>query len=319
MEPDTSVTICGIRMKNPVMAASGTFGYGREYGEVFDLSKMGAIVVKGTTLKPRMGNPPPRLAETPCGLLNSVGLENPGIDVFIERELPYLRGLGVPVIVNVAGETPEEYAEVSKRLDKAPGVAALEVNVSCPNVKKGGMAFGTDPEALKEVISSVRRSTSLPLITKLSPNVSDIGFLARVATNAGSDAISLINTLLGMAIDVNTMKPVLGAVFGGLSGPAVKPVALRMVWEVSSAVRVPVIGMGGITSGTDAVEFLLAGASAVAVGSATLVRPDACLEVVRGIWEFMKEKGVMTVGELVGAAKRKVDSGAGCPRGTRDF
>jgi dihydroorotate dehydrogenase (NAD+) catalytic subunit len=316
MKPDLKTAICGIDMKNPVMVASGTFGYAREYGEHLCLSNLGAIVVKGTTLRCRPGNPPPRLAETPCGVLNSVGLENPGIDAFIKNELPYLLGLEIPIIANIAGESVNEYVEVARRLEGLPGVAAVEINVSCPNISAGGLAFGKNADTLKSVVSGVRKVVSLPVITKLTPNVSDIAVLASAAVDAGSDAVSLVNTFLGMAIDIHEKRPVLSTVFGGLSGPAIKPIALRMVWEVSSAVNVPVIGMGGIMTAEDAIEFLMAGASAVAVGSATLVRPNASLDVINGIQEFMIKKGVLKVSELVGAAKRKVDSGTGCSRRT---
>jgi len=299
---DLSVDLAGIRMKNPVMTASGTFGYGREYAELVDLTALGAIVVKGTSLEPWDGNPPPRTVETASGMLNSVGLENPGVEHFLRADLPWLRSFGTPVIVNVVGRTVEEYAEVARRLDGAPGVSGLEANVSCPNVKEGGLAFGADPRAVEAVVRAMKRVTSLPIIVKLTPNVTDVTLTARAAEAAGADAVSLVNTLVGMAIDVEGCRPVLARGVGGLSGPAIKPVALAMVYRVASAVTVPVVGMGGIWTGTDAVEFLMAGAMAVAVGTATLVDPKRPLAVVAEVAEFMAAHGYSRVPELVGRA-----------------
>lgn len=297
------VNLAGIHLANPVLVASGTFGYGREMARWFDLRLVGGIVTKGTTLSPRAGNPPPRIAEAPAGLLNSIGLENPGVEAVIREEIPFLRQFGVPVIVNIAGETVEEYARLAAELDGVEGVSALEVNVSCPNVRAGGMAFGTDPAATAAVVEAVRRTTSLPVIVKLTPNVTDIVAIARAAERAGADALTLINTLKGMAIDIRGRRPLLGAVTGGLSGPALKPVALRMVWEVAAAVDLPIVGCGGITSGRDAVEFLLAGATAVAVGSVTLVDPLAAPRIVRETALCLAEEGFASVCEAVGLAR----------------
>ncbi|MCL6580852.1 MAG: dihydroorotate dehydrogenase [Firmicutes bacterium] len=299
---DLSVDLAGVRMKNPVMTASGTFGYGREYAGLVDLAALGAIVVKGTSLEPWDGNPPPRTVETASGMLNSIGLENPGVEHFLREDLPWLRSFGTPVIVNVVGRTVEEYAEVARRLDGAPGVSGLEANVSCPNVKEGGLAFGADPRAVEAVVRAMKRATSLPLIVKLTPNVTDVTLTARAAEAAGADAVSLVNTLVGMAIDVETCRPVLARGVGGLSGPAIKPVALAMVYRVAAAVTVPVVGMGGIWTGTDAVEFLMAGATAVAVGTATLVDPRRPLAVAAEVAEFMAGHGYSRVPELVGRA-----------------
>lgn len=294
-----AVDIAGIKMKTPVMTASGTFGFGLEYGDFVNLNKVGAIVVKGTTLAPRAGNAGRRIAETPAGMMNCIGLENPGVDEFLTATLPRLAGIDAPIIVNVAGFSLEEFVTLAERLS-VPGVAALELNVSCPNVKKGGIHFGTDCVSAATVVRAVKKVTCLPVITKLSPNVTDIVEMAKVVEDAGSDAISLINTLLGMAIDSRSWRPVLGNVTGGLSGPAVKPVAIRMVWQVARAVKCPVIGMGGITTATDAVEFLLAGASAVAIGTANFVNPRASVEVAEGIRDYLVERGLKQVGELVG-------------------
>jgi dihydroorotate dehydrogenase (NAD+) catalytic subunit len=298
------VNIGGIAMNNPVTVASGTFGWGTEYQDFFDPAQLGALVMKGTTLHPRAGNPGVRIVETPSGMLNSIGLENPGVHAFKRDILPNIVNLGVPIIVNIAGDTAEEYAEVAWELSQAKGVAGIEVNVSCPNVKKGGMAFGTDPQALKEVVASVRNHTSLPVIVKLSPNVTDIVTMAKIAVEAGADALSIINTLLGMSIDIYRRKPVLGNIMGGLSGPAIKPVAVRMVWQISSAVDVPIIGMGGITTSQDALEFILAGATAVAVGTGNFVNPSATMDVLIGIREYMSCHKVTDINELIGAAKR---------------
>ncbi len=294
-----AVDIAGIRMKTPVMTASGTFGSGPEYADFVDLNKIGAIVVKGTTLAPRDGNKRRRIAETPAGMLNCIGLENPGVDEFVGRILPGLARYDVPVIVNIAGFTVDEFAELAARLS-VPGVAGLELNISCPNVKEGGIAWGTDCQNTAAVVRAVRRNTKLPVITKLSPNVTDITGIAKAAEDAGSDAISLINTLLGMAIDIHKWRPVLGNVTGGLSGPAVKPVALRMVWQVARAVKCPVIGLGGIMTAQDAIEFLLAGASAVAVGTANFVNPRASVEIADGIRDYLVERGLKSVRDLVG-------------------
>ena len=303
VEPDLSVEVAGIRLKNPVMTASGTFGYGREYSGCVDLNALGAVVVKGTSLHPWPGNPPPRVVETPAGMLNAIGLENPGVDCLIRDHLPWLRNFDVPVIINVAGKTVAEYAEVARRLDGEPGVAGLELNVSCPNVKEGGLAFGTDPLMIQEVTRAVRRVTRLPLIVKLSPNVTSITEMARAAEDAGADALSLINALLGMAIDIRKRRPVLGNVVGGLSGPAVKPVALRMVWQVAEATRLPIVGLGGIMTAEDALEFIMAGATAVAVGTASFVNPGATAEVVDGLRRFLIENGIRRVHDLMGAAR----------------
>jgi len=297
---DLMVDIGGIKMKNPVTTASGTFNFGQEYASYLDLNRLGAIVVKGTTLLPKEGNPPPRLVETPAGLLNAIGLQNPGVDHFLREDLPYLGQYDLPVIVNISGNTVEEYVELTKILDNAPGIAGIEVNISCPNVKKGGLAFGTKPEMAAEVTKAIRQATNLPLIVKLSPNVGDITEIARSVEDAGADALSLINTLLGMAVDLKTRKPKLGNIMGGLSGPAVKPIALRMVWQVSRAVNIPIIGMGGIMTAEDALEFILAGASAVAVGTANFINPRACEEIIQGIEEYLNEKRINSISELIG-------------------
>lgn len=299
---DIGVNIAGIKMKTPVMTGSGTFGFGLEFGDLLDLNKVGAIVVKGTTLLPCPGNKGVRIAETPAGMLNSIGLENPGADYFINSLLPKLAIYDTPIIVNIAGKTIEEYGELALRLN-ASELAGIEVNISCPNVKQGGIAFGTVPESAAAVIKEVKRNNKLPVIAKLSPNVTDIVEMAQAVEEAGADAISLVNTLLGMAIDINSWKPVLGNVVGGLSGPAIKPVALRMVWQVSSAVKVPVIGMGGIMSAEDAIEFLLAGASAVSVGTANFVNPRASVEIAEGIESYLQQRGLLKITEIVGKLK----------------
>ena len=293
----------GLRLKNPVMTASGTFGYGTEYAELFDLGRLGAIVCKGTTLRARRGNPQPRLVETAAGLLNSVGLENIGVRALIREKAPLWAGWNVPVIVNIAGESVGEYARIAAMLDGVPGVSALEVNVSCPNVSRGGMAFGTSPRAAAGVTAAVRRATRLPVIVKLTPNVTDIAAVARAVAGAGADAVTLINTLTGMAIDIQRRRPLLGNVVGGLSGPAIKPVALYMVYEVARAVEVPIIGCGGIASAEDAIEFIMAGASAVQVGSAIFARPRAPIEVLEGLERFIEGQGIKRLADLIGAAR----------------
>ncbi|MGB9586991.1 MAG: dihydroorotate dehydrogenase [Armatimonadota bacterium] len=300
-----AVQIAGIQMKNPVMVASGTFGFGIEYSDFVDLNELGAIVTKGTSLDPWSGNPPDRIAETPAGMLNAIGLQNDGVDSLINDKLPWLRHFSVPVIVNIVGRTVGEYAEVARRLDGITGVSGLEINVSCPNVKEGGISFGTDCSMIAEVIEAVRKATQLPIIPKLSPNVTDIVSMARACVSAGADAVSLINTLLGTAIDAETRTFRLGNVTGGLSGPAIKPVALRMVWEVAKAVNVPVIGIGGIMTAEDAVEFLLAGATAVQVGTANFVNPRASIEIVQGIDSYLTRHGFESVREIIGAVRTK--------------
>ncbi len=294
----------GLRLKNPVMAASGTFGYGTEYADLVPIGRLGAVVCKGTTLKPRPGNPTPRIAETPAGMLNSIGLQNIGVEALIREKAPIWAAWDVPVIVNIAGETVGEFAELAARLDGVPGVAGLEVNISCPNVETG-LEFGTDPAAAAAVTAAVRKATSLPVIVKLTPNVGDIVAVARAVEAAGADAVSLINTLLGMAIDIRTRRPVLGAGFGGLSGPAIKPVALRMVYEVAGAVEIPVIGIGGITTAADALEFLLAGATAVQVGTACFANPRAPIEILDGIAAYLMAAGIADIREVIGAARRE--------------
>jgi len=296
--------LCSIRMKTPVMVASGTFGFGKEYSDFVNLSDLGAIVTKGTSLEPWEGNPPDRIAETPAGMLNAIGLQNDGVDSLINEKLPWLRQFDVPVIVNIIGKTVDEYAEIARRLDGVDGVAGLEVNISCPNVKHGGIAFGIDPKMTETVVGAVRKATSLPVIPKLSPNVTDIVLMARICVEAGADAISLINTLLGTAIDAETRSFKLANITGGLSGPAIKPVALRMVWQVAQAVDVPIIGIGGIMTAEDAVEFFLAGADAIQVGTANFVNPEAAIEITAGLDEYLARHGFGHISEIVGMAKR---------------
>jgi dihydroorotate dehydrogenase (NAD+) catalytic subunit len=298
--PDLSVNIAGIKLKNPVLTASGTFGYGEEFAEFLDLNKLGGVIVKGISLKPIAGNPPPRIWETPSGMLNAIGLENPGVDVFLSEKLPFLRKFDTAVIVNIFGFSLEEYVLVAERLDGAQGIAGIEVNISCPNVKAGGMAFGTDVRTTFGLLSAIRKKTKLPLIAKLSPNVTDVTEFASVARDAGCNGLSLINTLLGMAIDVRCRRPRLANCTGGLSGPAIRPVAVRMVWQVAKKVPLPIIGMGGIVTGEDALEFILAGASAVAVGTANFMNPLATLEVLSGIENVMAEQGVGNIKDLIG-------------------
>ncbi len=298
------VNVAGIRMRTPVMVASGTFGYGSEYVDFVDLNQLGAIVVKGITSEPWPGNPMQRIIETPSGMLNAIGLQNVGVDGFISEKLPYLREFDVPVVVNVCGETLEEYCEVTEKLDAAEGVAAIELNISCPNLDCGGMSFGVDSQLAGELVNNVRARTGLPLLVKLSPNVTDIAEIARAIEDAGADGLSVINTLLGMAIDAETRRPQLANLTGGLSGPAIKPIALRMVWQVYNAVKIPIVGMGGIMTGEDAVEFFIAGASAVAVGTANFVNPRASLDVTDGIREYLESQGFDSVKELVGSLEQ---------------
>jgi dihydroorotate dehydrogenase (NAD+) catalytic subunit len=286
------------------MTASGTFGYGTEYGHVFDIHGLGAIVCKGTTLEPREGNPQPRVAETACGLLNSIGLQNIGVDALIREKAPIWASWRVPVIVNIAGETINDYAKVASKLEGVAGVSAIEVNISCPNLKAGGAEFGAEPKSAASVVAAVKAATSLPVLVKLTPNTSDIVKVAVAVAEAGADAVSLINTIRGMAIDIAGRRPLLGNITGGLSGPAIKPVALYMVYEVAGAVAIPVIGCGGITTANDAIEFIMAGASAIQVGTANLTNPRAPLEVLEGIEEFLRKEGISSLAELIGAARR---------------
>jgi dihydroorotate dehydrogenase (NAD+) catalytic subunit len=283
------------------MTASGTFGYGREYAELVDLDRLGAIVVKGLSLTPTPGNPPPRIAETPSGMLNAIGLENVGLDAFLRDKLPYLRTRRTPVVVNIYGKTEAEYAELAERLDGAPGVAALEVNISCPNVKAGGVAFGVRAPAAAALVAEVRKRTRLPLMVKLSPNVTDVAEIARAVEGAGADILSLINTVTGMAIDIQTRRSRIANQTGGLSGPAIRPIALRMVWQVARVATVPVVGLGGILTASDALEFLIAGASAVQVGTANFVNPRAALEIIEGISAYMAATGCAAMDELIGS------------------
>lgn len=306
---DTSVRIApdnprSLFLSNPVITASGTFGYGTEDTHLFDVQQLGAIVCKGTTLKPRTGNPQPRLTETPSGMLNAIGLENIGIDALIKEKAPLWKEWQVPVIVNIAGESIEEYAEIAGKLDKVEGISGIEVNISCPNVQAGGAEFGVHPGTASAVTAAVRKATSLPVIVKLTPNTAEIKAIALAVTEAGADALTLINTLKGMAIDIYSRKPVLGNITGGLSGPAIKPVALYMVFEVSKLVDIPVIGCGGIASATDAIEFIMAGASAVQVGTAGFNNPRSPVEIINGIEEFMIEKGIDSISDIVGVATR---------------
>lgn len=296
-----AVDIAGLKMQTPVTTGSGTFGFGLEFCDFLDLEKVGAVTVKGTSLHPALGNKGQRAVETPAGMLNCIGLENPGCDYFLEHTLPELRKYDVPVIVNIYGHSPEEYGEVAKKLD-VDGVDALEINISCPNVKEGGIVFGTCPEAAAEVIKQVKSNTSKMVITKLSPNVTDIVAMAKAAEAAGTDAISLINTLIGTKIDIERQKPVLGNVIGGLSGPAVKPVAVRMCYQVAQAVNVPIIGMGGIMNAEDAIEFMLAGASAVAVGTANFVHPDIAETIAHGMLAYLDRHNVQNITEIIGLA-----------------
>lgn len=298
-----AVDFAGLSLKNPILTASGTFGYGREFAELYDLSLLGGVVVKGTTAEPRKGNGVPRIAETPAGLLNSVGLQNPGIDRVIESELPFLRTFDTACIVNIAGHSVEDYRIVSEKLAAVAGVDAVEVNISCPNVASGGMSFGTDPAVAAAVTQAVRAVWQGPLIVKLTPNVTDIVCIAKAVEDAGADALSLINTLQGMAIDIRSRRPILANTMGGLSGPAVKPVALRMVYQVARAVQIPVIGLGGIGSATDVVEFLLAGASAVQVGSANFQNPYICPQIIEELEQWLEKEGIADIRELIGALR----------------
>lgn len=300
---DMKVTLAGMTMKNPVCVASGTYGFGREYGEFYDLSELGGICAKGLTLHGREGNPAPRIAETPMGILNSVGLQNPGVDAFIASELPFLRQYDVKVIANISGNTPEEYGIMCKKLSEA-GVDMIEVNISCPNVKAGGLAYGTRPELAAEVTREAKaHAGKVPVMVKLSPNVTDITEIARAVEDGGADAVSLINTLRGMRIDVNTHRPILKMNTGGLSGPAVLPVAVRMVWEVSQAVKLPILGMGGVSKGEDAAQLMLAGATAVAVGTAMFADPFTPIKVRDELAQIAARQGMSSVSQLTGGVK----------------
>ena len=299
--PALAVRVGAIEMKNPVITASGTFGYGVEFSKLIDLERLGAIIVKGLSLKPAPGNPPPRIVETASGMLNAIGLENIGIDAFVNDKLPELMACKTPIITNIYGKTIEEYTELARRIDAIEGIAGIEVNISCPNVKAGGVAFGIDPEAAGKVIASVRKKTCKTVIAKLSPNVTSVSAIAVSVAANGADAVSLINTLTGMAIDVKTRRPRLGNITGGLSGPAIKPIALRMVWEVARAVKIPVIGIGGIMTAEDALEFLIAGATAVQIGTASFVNPSAAIEIINGLSDYVRQNEFSNVGLLTGS------------------
>ena len=298
-----SVQIGKLKLQNPVTVASGTFGYGVEYAQLLDLNQLGAVVVKGIRLAPVRGNATPRTVEVASGLINAIGLQGPGVDGFIQKYWPFLKTLEVPTIINIWGTTVEEYAEVARRFDALGGVGALELNVSCPNLKEGGAQFGTDVKLLGQVVAACRKATTLPLITKLSPNVVRIGPYAKAAEEAGSDALSITNSFPAMAIDIETRRPRLANVTGGLTGPCIKPIAIKLVWEAAKAVKIPIIGMGGIQNAADAIEFLMAGATAVAVGTANFYEPQTALQVIEGIREFMQRNGIADVRALVGAVQ----------------
>lgn len=300
--PDMKVNLAGVELKNPIVVASGTFGFGREYAQFYNLGELGGICAKGLTLHRREGNPAPRIAETPMGILNSVGLQNPGVDAFIEHELPFMRQYDTKIIANISGNTPEEYGIMCEKLSAA-GVDMIEVNISCPNVKAGGLAYGTRPELAAEVTEMAKKHSTVPVMVKLSPNVTDITEIARAVEAAGADALSLINTLRGMRIDINTRRPVLKMNTGGMSGPAVLPVAVRMVWEVANAVKVPILGMGGVSKGEDAAQMMLAGATAVAVGTACIADPFAPVAVRDGLAAICEKQGLASVAELTGGVK----------------
>ena len=305
-KPNLEVEIAGTKLKNPIMTASGTFGYGQEYEPFVDLNRLGAIILKGITLKPKKGNLPPRIIETPSGILNAIGLQNVGVEVLIKEKLPYLQKFNTPVIINISGDTIEEYVKLAIRLGEASQelrIVGLEVNISCPNVKKGGVAWGTDAKATYKVVSSIRKITTLPLIVKLTPNVTDIKAIAQAAEEAGADALSLINTLVGMAIDIDSRRPKLANISGGLSGPAVKPVALWMVWQVFQTVNIPIIGIGGIMKVEDALEFIIAGARAIQIGTANLVNPQVTMEIIEGMEKYLAENNIKDINELVGSIK----------------
>ncbi|MGD9232920.1 MAG: dihydroorotate dehydrogenase [Desulfobacterales bacterium] len=302
-KPQMRVNIGGIEIKNPVMTASGTFGYASEFDELMDLNRLGAIVVKGLSLEPSKGNPPPRIVETPCGMLNAIGLENVGLAAFVKKKLPFLRRLDTPIFVNVYGKSTEEYAELAARLEDIDGVSGIEVNISCPNVKSGGIAFGAYPESAAEVIRAIRKKITKPLMVKLSPNVTDITEIAKSVEAEGADSISLINTITGMAIDIETRRPKIGNITGGLSGPAIKPVALRMVWQVAQTVNVPVVGIGGIMTAKDALEFLIAGAVAVQIGTANFINPHATTDIIDGIETFLIERNISDISDIIATLK----------------
>jgi dihydroorotate dehydrogenase (NAD+) catalytic subunit len=299
-KPDLGVTLGDIKLKNPVLTASGTFGYAQEFEGLMDLNRLGAIIVKGLALQPTKGNPPPRIVETPCGMLNAIGLENVGIDAFTDEKLPFLKTLSPPIFVNIYGTCIEDYAELAGRLEVLEGIAGVEVNISCPNVKAGGVAFGADPQAAYRVVRSVREKTTKHLMVKLSPNVTDITLIAKAAEEAGADSLSLINTITGMAIDLETRRPKIANITGGLSGPAIKPVALRMVWQVVQATEIPVVGIGGIISAEDALEFLIAGASAVQIGTANFINPQVTIDIIDGIEVFLEQRKISRIGDIIG-------------------
>jgi dihydroorotate dehydrogenase (NAD+) catalytic subunit len=302
-QPDLRVNVAGIAMKNPVMTASGTFGYGQEFTPFFDLNRLGAIVIKGLSLEPSPGNPPPRTVETCGGMLNAIGLENVGVEAFVKDKLPFLQTLDTAVILNIYGRDMDEYGAIARRLEGIEGLAGLEVNISCPNVKAGGLAFGTDSKMAFQVTKTVREKTDLPLIVKLSPNVTNIATIARSVEDAGADALSLINTITGMAVDINTRQPKLANVIGGLSGPAIKPIALRMVWNAVQAVDIPVVGIGGIMNATDALEFLIVGARAIQVGTANFVNPKTAVEIVDGLSAFLSKHNLSHINQIQGTLK----------------
>ena len=298
-----AVELGPLKLKNPVIAASGTFGYGEEYAGILPLKSLGALITKGLSLEPRKGNPPPRLAETPSGMLNAIGLENVGLEVFLREKMPFLRRVGCSVLINIFGCTEDEYAEMARRLSGVEGVAGLEANISCPNLKAGGTIFATDPKSVYQVVSKTRQATASFLMVKLSPNVGDVVKVALAAEEAGADALSLINTLTGMAVDIKTRTPILANITGGLSGPAIKPIGLRMVWQVAQAVRIPVVGVGGITTAEDALEYLIAGATAVQVGSAHFIDPRVSLKIVEGIENYLKDHDFSNINSLIGSLK----------------
>ena len=299
-KPDMKVNIGGLELLNPVLTASGTFGYGREFDHLIDLNRLGGIVVKGLSLMPARGNPPPRIVETACGMINAIGLENVGIEGFIAEKLPFLQDLDPPVIVNIYGQLEEDYRQLVARIDEVAAIDGIEVNISCPNVKDGGMAFGVDPQAAFNVVRAVRDQTSKPVIVKLSPNVTDITEIATAVEEAGADCISLINTISAMAVDIDTRRPKIANIIGGLSGPAIKPVALRMVWQVARKCKVPIIGIGGIMTAEDALEFFIAGATAIQVGTANFVNPRTTIEIIDGIEAFLVDQGIASVMDIVG-------------------